>query len=230
MINDEQKLIFLDTETTGVEEADRLCQVAYLNGEMRQSLFKPPVPMTVDAMSVNHITDEHVADCKPFKDSAEFAELQSFFNKDYILIAHNADFDMRFLLKEGMVLPKRFICTMKVAHHFDKECALGKHNLQYLRYFYKLKFEQKINSHEAVADVIVLNKLFEFYSNHYSIQEMVEISAQPILFKKMTFGKYKDRFFKDIARADLDYLLWARRSMTLDDNMRYTLEYYIKNR
>jgi len=54
-------VIFLDTETTGMGSEDRICQVAYMwNGEEHESLFKPPLPITIDAMVVTHITNKIV--------------------------------------------------------------------------------------------------------------------------------------------------------------------------
>lgn len=230
-ITRDDKLVFLDVETTGVAETDRLCQLAYsTNNGARVALFKPPVPMTVDAMSICHITNEMLEGAPAFAESDARNELQSLFDDDGILVAHNANFDLGFLLKEGMALPKRHICTMKVAHHHDKKGELEKHNLQYLRYLYGLKFEQEINAHDAMGDVWVLEKLFDWYKQHYTIEQMVEISSKPILLKKMPFGKYKGDWFKDIAKKDFDYLLWMRRAMDMDENMKYTVEHYINNR
>lgn len=229
--NEDNKLIFLDVETTGIEETDRLCQIAYKeNGNRVAALFKPPVPISIDAMSICHITNEMVADLSPFIGSQVQRDLQALFDSDGIFVAHNGAFDQAFLLKEGMALPMRRICTLKLAHHFDKEGKLGKHNLQYLRYYHGLKFDELITTHDALGDVLVLEGLFAFYAEHYTIEKMVEISSKPILLKKMAFGKYKGDWFKDIAMKDLDYLLWMRRAMDMDENMRFTVEHYINNR
>ncbi len=44
--------IFLDTETTGTEKEDRLCQLAYKleTGEIVNELLKPPLPISIIAM------------------------------------------------------------------------------------------------------------------------------------------------------------------------------------
>jgi len=231
MQDKKEKIIFLDVETTGVEKTDRLCQLAYRNGNECNKLFKPPLPISIEAMSITHITNEMVADEPKFDGSPEQKELQEKFDDGGVLVAHNAQFDLGFLLKEGMELPKEHICTLKVSHHFDKEGELGKNNLQYLRYFYDIKIGEETTAHDAMGDVIVLQELFEFYHKHYSIAEMVEISSKPILLKKMPFGKYRGQKFEEIAVKDLDYLLWARKAMTdIDENMRHTINYWIKNR
>ena len=62
------KLIFLDTETTGNELGkDRISQVCYQIGDtIKACYFKPPLPMSVKAMSVTHITNKMLVDKKPF--------------------------------------------------------------------------------------------------------------------------------------------------------------------
>ena len=57
----ENNLIFLDVETTGTEEKDRIVQVAYkyLKGESFVEYFKPEIPISIDAMSVCHITKQN---------------------------------------------------------------------------------------------------------------------------------------------------------------------------
>jgi len=51
--------IFLDTETTGTDEDDRLCQIAFKTeaGLIVNKLFNPGKPISIEAMSIHHITD-----------------------------------------------------------------------------------------------------------------------------------------------------------------------------
>ena len=52
-----KKLIFLDTETTGVEEKDRLIQLCYrCNGISATKYFNPGIPISFMAMATHHIT------------------------------------------------------------------------------------------------------------------------------------------------------------------------------
>jgi DNA polymerase III epsilon subunit-like protein len=52
--------IFLDTETTGAGPADRLCQIAFKTekGTAVNELFNSGMPISIDAMTVHHITNE----------------------------------------------------------------------------------------------------------------------------------------------------------------------------
>ena len=78
--------IYLDTETTGSGTTDRLCQIAFKTdtGTTVDELLNPNMPISVEAMSIHHITNEMVADKPPFKDSDVYKNLQSYV-KPYVL-------------------------------------------------------------------------------------------------------------------------------------------------
>ena len=71
-----QKIIILDTETTGTAQLDRICQLSYIvldsDGkieEIHNEFCKPPVPLTFEAMSIHHITPEMLEDTIPCVDT-----------------------------------------------------------------------------------------------------------------------------------------------------------------
>ena len=241
---DKSILIFLDAETTGKGPADRLCQVAYkFNDEESESLFKPPVPIQIEAMSISHITNKMVEDKESFIGSKMHEKLSDIFSKEAILIAHNAQFDVEMLRKENIEI-KNIIDTLKIAHHLDKDSVIPKYNLQYLRYFLDLNIENVV-PHSALGDVKVLEKLFErlfqkmivdLKDEHVVIDEMIKISSRPILMKKFPFGKYNGLKVADVAENDPGYLRWflnkkveeREREGKNDENWIYTFEYYLK--
>ena len=225
--------IFLDTETTGTEEKDRICQLAYKleTGEIVNELFKPPLPISIDSMCVHHITNQMVEKKPGFKNSAPYRKLTDLFRDDTnILVAHNAKFDVDMLVKEG-IYPQKVICTLKLARHMDPEGKIPKYNLQYLRYF--LRIEIEANAHDALGDILVLEKLFErlFVKMSKSIgpaaveNRMMQISSNPVLLSRMFFGKHKGELFKDIP---VDYLQWLSGKDDLDEDMQFTIGHYLK--
>jgi exodeoxyribonuclease X len=153
--------IFLDTETTGTEKDDRLCQPAYKleTGEIVNELFKPPLPIAIGSMCVHHITNGMVENKPAFKGSHDHRKLAGLLNDDKnILVAHNANFDVIMLEKEG-VHPEKVICSLKIARYLDPEGKIPRYSLQYLRYFLGIKIEA--TAHDALGDILVLEKLFE---------------------------------------------------------------------
>lgn len=241
---DKSNLVFLDTETTGNGPMDRLCEVAYsFNGEEASSLFKPPIPIQVEAMSISHITNKMVEDKEAFIGSEFQKKLSDIFSKKNILVAHNAKFDAEMLKKEKIEI-ENSIDTLKIAHHLDKEGKIPKHGLQYLRYFLDLNIEDVV-PHSALGDVRVLEKLFErlfqkmlvdIKEESKVIDEMIRISALPILMKKFPFGKYNGALVADIAKTDPGYLKWflnkkieeKEQTGINDENWIYTFQYYLK--
>jgi len=97
-----EKLIFLDTETTGTAEADKIIQLASLQvkkGKVFKSgtfntLINPEMPIPSEATAVHHITDEMVKDA-PTVDAVLEGFLRNHMNKtNGVPVAYNAKFDM----------------------------------------------------------------------------------------------------------------------------------------
>lgn len=168
-------LLFLDTETTGLTPQDRLCQVAFLaeGQEMQSQYFLPPIPVCLDAMMVNHITNKFLADKEVFQSSMMFAKLASLL-QTHTLVAHNASFDIGMLEREGLKVPS-YICTKKVAKHLD---LAPKNNLQYLRYALELDVPNLDSAiaHTAEGDVQVLVALFEHCRKQMTPEVMIKVS------------------------------------------------------
>jgi DNA polymerase III epsilon subunit-like protein len=232
------ELIFLDTETTGNEiERDRLCEVCFMHGEKTETeYFKPPLPVSVKAMSITHITNTMLADKKPFIGSTMAAKLEKLLEKG-IMVAHNALFDIAMLEAEGIKVPKH-ICTLRVARFLDPENLIPEYNLQYLRYFLDLDVEA--HAHNAEDDVKVLRALFErllkkmkeFISDEkQAIEKMIEISKQPSLFVKFNFGKYAGEPVEQVLRKDRRYMEWMLeqklKNAANEEDWIYTLRYHL---
>lgn len=236
-------LVFLDTETTGIEEADRLCQVAYIyQGQEYDELFLPPVPISVESMAVCHITNHMIADKPAFEGSAMQSHLKTILEQENkILVAHNARFDIRMLAKDE-VSTSRYIDTLKIAQYLDTEGVIPKYNMQYLRYYLDLQIDNA-PAHNALGDIRVLVKLFErLYQkmrdqdmDHDTvIEKMIEVSMLPTLIKKFNFGKHVGKMIADVAREDRGYLEWLSKQKETqraegnpDEDWEYTLKTYL---
>ncbi len=234
-----KKIIFFDTETTGNTEKDYLCQLAYKKeGEVFNNLYKPPVPIPPDASAVHHITNRDVEEKPAFKDSSDYDKVKKLFEDEKnVVVAHNAPFDIS-ILKNEEIFPKNFICTLRVARFLDPEGKIEKYNLQYLRYLLDLEVEAK--AHDALGDVLVLEKLFERLfdkikdsekSNDKTMEKMIEISSHPVIFKFFNFGKYKGKELKEVAENDRNYLEWLlsqkENSDQIEEDWIYTLKHYL---
>lgn len=246
------KIVFLDTETTGTEKHDRLCQVAYkVDNKVVNEMFKPPLPICVEAMATHHITNKMVAEKPMFEGSDAWVELRQLLgNENSVLVAHNAKFDVGMLVKEN-VLPKKYICTLKVARWLDEQEKIQSYALQYLRYL--LDIEIEATAHDALGDILVLEKLYDRLlakvihnvgsdSNALdgatsdeiekaAVEAMIEISSQPSLIKTFKFGKHINKKLADVAKSDRGYLEWLYGQKSNepepDEDWLYTLKYYL---
>lgn len=237
------KIIFFDTETTGNTEKDFLCQIAYkIGNESFAGLYKPPIKIPPEASAVHHITNKMVNEKPVFSGSLDSKKIKELFeNKDSVVIAHNAPFDLLMIKKEG-IEPKKFICTLRLARHLDPDGKIERYNLQYLRYLLDLDVEA--TAHDALGDVLVLEKLFERLKKKLMEQEnlneekvlekMIEISSHPSLFKFINFGKHNGKELKEIAQIDPGYLEWLLKqkeeSDQIDEDWIYTLKHYLHAR
>ena len=235
-----QKIIFFDTETTGNTEKDFLCQIAYKNGDGNfVGLYKPPIKVPAEASAVHHITNKILENKPAFNKSSDFPKIKELLeNKNSIVVAHNAPFDLMIIKKEG-IIPANSICTLRLARYLDPDEKIEKYNLQYLRYF--LDIEIDATAHDALGDVLVLEKLYERLkkkliekenlSEEEAVKKMIEISSHPSLFKSIKFGKYNGKKIEEIMKVDRGYLEWllAQKidSDQIDEDWIYTLKNYL---
>lgn len=234
------KLIFFDTETTGNTEKDFLVQIAYkYDNESFVGLYLPEIKIPPEASAIHHITNKMVADKPTFKESTDQPIIKKLFeDKNSVVIAHNAPFDLMIIEKEG-IKPNKFICTLRIARELDPEGKIERYNLQYLRYLLDLDVEAV--AHDAMGDVLVLEKLFERLKSkimkeegldeNQAIEKMIEISSHPSLLRSFSFGKHNGKKIEEVAAIDRGYLEWLLaqklESDQIDEDWIYTLKHHL---
>jgi DNA polymerase-3 subunit epsilon/exodeoxyribonuclease X len=239
------KYLLFDTETTGNQEEDRIIQIGAMvidakgKVEVYDELCSSEIEIKVEAMEVHGITPELIEGKAPFSSTRFFADLQALNQEENYLIAHNINFDLGMLEKEGFENRMKIIDTLRCAKHLFPDSPY--HRLQYFRYALGLyKEEQKeadkygitIKAHDAIGDVLVMklflsqlvNRIKEQYPNTHPMLKLEELSATPVMMKTFKFGKYKGEEIADIARSDAGYIRWMLKSLELDEDMKYTLE------
>lgn len=122
-----RELIF-DTETTGFDPmtGDRLIEIGLvemvdkvLTGENYHQYVNPERDVPESAVKVHGITSDFLRDKPVFADVMD--EFLEYVGGDSVLVAHNAEFDMRFINWElenagrPIIHPKRFIDTLAIA-------------------------------------------------------------------------------------------------------------------
>lgn len=230
------KLLFLDTETTGLDAEDRLVEVGYkVEDYVQNGRFKADVPVKVGAMAVNHITNKMLQYCQAFETSAIKEELGEFAESgEYVLVAHNAPFDLAMLAKEGIVF-ENYIDTKKMSHALDPNQDMESHRLQYLRYYYGVELPEA-EAHTAEGDIAVLEAVYNCLHEKLgkpSVEELMELSKRPVLHTKFKFGKYNGNDIASVAAVNPGYLEWLLKSKEEngqnEEDWIYTLKHYLNN-
>ena len=168
----EQRLIILDTETTGINprEGHRIVEIGcveminrQLTGRNYHVYIKPmqngmQMIMEQEVIDVHGLTDEFLSDKPVFSDIAqEFID----FIKGAELIIHNAKFDVGFmdhefnLVKRGLPLTND-ICTVTDTLMVSKDEFGSPKTLDYLAKFYKVDKLVDRTYHGALIDAQLL--------------------------------------------------------------------------
>jgi len=244
------KYVLFDTETTGNQSDDRIIQVGAMvvgsKGEVEvyDELCSSNVAIKVEAMEVHNITPNIIEGKEPFSKTKFYNDLASLNNESNYLIAHNIQFDLGMLEKEGFENQMKLIDTLRCSKHLYPDSNY--HRLQYFRYSLELyKDEQTeaqkhnitIKAHDAIGDVLVMKLLLsklvarvkEKYAGVNPMVKLEELTRTPVVMKSFKFGKYKGEEIEDIARSDAGYIKWMIKSLDLDEDLKYTLDRVLEN-
>ena len=244
MTTDKPTYIFLDTETTGVEEQDEVIQLAFITSQNKQTLLHnayamPGTPISTGAMAVHHITPEKLAlkSASKLEATKEYRILRHLASQpDNVIFAHNAKFDLDMLKKHHIIPNCHIVDTLRIVKTlFPKQKS---HALQYTKYEHKLylhepSYYQKLGidsftlaAHDARTDVAALYILcYHLLIRHLSVEKMIEVSSKPVLEETIRFGKHKDKLWAEVPYG---YLKWMKSNLkTLTEDQQFTLDYWL---
>ena len=235
-------LIFLDVQTTGLEFNDVLCSLGLIAVEeslqvTQYTLVNEGKKIPPKASSIHHITNEMIKEERAFKESAIYEYLCKHNVPETTLIAHNSSFDLQKLSLGGLDWKGKVIDTLRVTRHLIPECEFF--SLQVLRYELQLYKQEKklaleygikdaIQAHNALSDTLVVKQLFEYLSTLATQEEMLELSYKKVLLQKINFGKHSGKYLEEVAMNDRGYLEWLLGLSELDEDLRYSVEYYLQ--
>lgn len=158
------RYVLIDFETTGLSVKDDIVEIGcarIVNGRVEstlQTLVDPCRPIPYYSTKIHGITNADVADA-PMMD--EILPILLDFIDGNVLVAYNADFDMKFLHKAvEKYAPEygeiRYLDALAAA-----KCALpglSSYKLQYVREYLGIESN---NAHRALDDVIITHRVFE---------------------------------------------------------------------
>jgi len=232
--------VICDVETSGKDayNAD-LLEVAALHLDYAgnafarfESLVRPTAPVPHDSSGIHNLTDEDLAGA-PSREVVERA-LQRFVPADAIVVAHHAAFDSVVLRRA--LGDRRWLCAERLAHHLDPDAPNFKLGTLRYRYGHRTIDTDGLKAHRALADVLVLVRVFGTLLNYYeqlsggggediaavdADAQLVAFTAAPYIVKTILFGKHVGTAIADLP---LDYLQWGvgPRGFTDDPDLLHT--------
>jgi DNA polymerase-3 subunit epsilon/exodeoxyribonuclease X len=229
-------LVFLDTETTGLELSDRICSIGFVSDDdMHYELINPLKKVPPSACAIHHITNEMLKDAPVFTLSQTQSKLNELNTIENILVSHNAPFDLVMLQKEGITWQGGIIDTLKCAKALMDD--LDGYGLQFLRYELRLyrneleffgEYGVDIFPHHALSDALHVKMIYSYLLEMADEEELINLSQSRLLLSKLPFGKYAKKRIETIALKDPMYLKWMLESlMDMDEDLRYSIEYYL---
>ena len=216
--------LLVDTETTGISADDKVCEMAYVEIDdafnvirSGNSLINPGIPINYAASAVNGITDVMVKDAPTLEDYmlSEGAPLRG----EVTLIAHNLDFDFRFL-KQYTDDGVGKLCTLKCARVLYPDAANHKQGTLAAMLGIQVAREK---AHSADGDLDVLLQLLQHLCRDADtdLYGLLEVQRRPRPIKNMPFGKHRGVPLKDLPA---NYIFWLlNKAENLDADLRTAL-------
>lgn len=226
------RLRVIDYETTGVPEdaGAEVIELAYVDvdpvalsiTDRWQSFAKPVGPIPPQVKAVHHILEEDVAGAPAIRELWPLL-FQGCAPQD-ILVAHNAAFEQHFHKGDGRAWIDTYKCALVVWPDAPA------HSNQVLRYWLKLDHATGFDRaaamppHRALPDAYVTAHVLIRLLQESTIEEMVGISAAPVLLRRIGFGKHRGLLFSE---APADYLRWIVDKAEFDADVTATARYWL---
>lgn len=239
-LNLKNPILFFDIESTGLNVAtDRIVEISALkvlpdgSQEVKTRRINPTIPISPEAQSVHHISDEDVKDCPTF---AQIAKSLAQWMKGCDIAGYNSfRFDIPLLAEEflraGIDFDFRKRKLVDVQNIFHK---LEQRTLSAAYKFYCHKDLE--NAHSAEADTVATYEILKAQLDRYpedlqnDVSFLAEFSTRSkfadyagrmiydekgeVLFN---FGKHKGKKVKDVLKSEPSYYSWIQNGdFTLD--------------
>ncbi|ATZ16191.1 exonuclease [Entomoplasma freundtii] len=196
------KYLIIDFETAN-KHSTSACQVGIIvveNNEIvwqYETLIQPKpnyfAPMNIRIHGINNAT---VAQAPSFIEV--WAKLEPYFNGQYIILAHNAAFDIDWVLRPTLNSHKisepnfLYACTWQMYRHLRTYASFSLHNLAQQK---NIRFKH----HNALEDSLVLLKIIneDFGNIEHFFKEAMANHYEPLVFQKSLNGQLPDETKKE---------------------------------
>ena len=165
------EFVVFDTETTGLSGSrDRIVELSairFVDGiptEIFETFINPEREISHEVSAINHITNDMVADAPTI--SEVLPSFEAFVGKSP-LVAHNLEFDIKFLFYSGSIItdtPRKYYDTLaqskkllKKINYYDSDWDVINYKLGTVAEYFDITFPCQ---HRASGDAMVTGKVF----------------------------------------------------------------------
>lgn len=228
------KLIVLDTETTGADPADKVCEIGWIEIdenfnvlESHQSLIDPQRMISPSASGVHGLTNADVADSPTIEEYFSVDDPACFgrrIEEPVVIIGHRISFDVRYVSPYINIVQE--LCTLRWVRKLYPDAP--DHKLTTM--MYALGLPKPEGAHRVMSDIYSALYLVQHVCERTgsSLRDLIAASVAPMLVHIMPFGKHKGTPFSEMPKS---YLRWMKENMKdLDPDMAYTIDHYTRPR
>jgi DNA polymerase III subunit epsilon len=169
----EQKPVYIDTETTGVDKNAEIVEISIVNHDgtvIFESLIRPQQPIPPEVIAIHHITNEMVLGKPTWP--AIWPTIRSYI-LGRIVATYNADFDLR-MMQQSFTRYKlpwkenlKMFCVMKLYAEFRGEWDSRRGGYRYFT-LERAGADSRIslpNSHRASDDSLLARSLLHYMAS-----------------------------------------------------------------
>lgn len=224
----------LDSETTGLEPTDKVCELGWTDlvktdagwevGATASTLCRVET-MPPQARSVHHISAEETWPFPAFDPDALW--LQAAAEGVDVIAAHNCAYDLTYWGEPKLPV----ICTLKASRHLWPDAPA--HSNGVLRYWLQdqglIAPEDALchPSHRAGPDTYVTAHVLRHMLGLAPAAQLVAWTKQPLVFHVWGFGKHRGEKLSD---TPADYLDWVTNKSELDADTKWNCRRELERR
>jgi len=229
----------IDVETSGLKPPAMPCELGWCDvsfiessgdhklgswaiTDVQSMLVNPGQPIPPEMSAIHGIIDADVVGALSWPE----ARALIFEGGPTALCAHNARFEQQWFAP-SQIDDMAWIDTYAVAIKWAPQAP--SHAQQVLRYWLKLECDTSLAEpkHRAGTDAYVCAILLQRMLAKVTIDKLVEITREPILLPRLTFGKHRGVSF---AEVPADYLQWLVKQEDMDEDVERTARAELKIR
>jgi DNA polymerase III epsilon subunit-like protein len=228
------RFLFLDTETTGVNADDAVCEIGWIEVDENfnfiaevQSLIDPQRPIASAASAVHGLVLEDLRDSPTIEEYFSVDDETCYgrlITDPVVLCGHNIAFDHRFV-KPYITNVVQEVCSLRWARRLYPQA--DNHKLQTL--IFELGLPRATAAHRVLSDVTTSLHLAKHICDRtgMTLTQLAEASAEPMLMATMSFGKHKGKPFREMPAP---YMRWMLDTLALDIDLKFTVEQQLNDR